>query len=681
MAVQKDNFSLDEYNVLVDTLNKHADAYYVKDTPTISDEAYDDLYRQALAFEQKNPLLVLPDSPTHRVGDKPLPGFKPFLHSRKMYSLGNAFNRDDIEDFVKRVYKGLNKSVDDDAESVDFALQPKIDGLAVSLVYENGVFVRGGTRGDGFKGEDVTENLKTIRSIPSTLSLPVSIEVRGEVYLKLSEFESVKGDYVNPRNFAAGALRQLDARVSASKNLDFFAYQSFNESVEGELQSMKALSDLGFEVIPFIQSAATVVDIFTYFEKLISQKDSFDFDIDGAVAKVDQFSLQDRLGYTTKMPRWATSYKYKSEEVETTVKDIVFQVGRTGVITPVAELDPVKVSGAVVSRATLHNFDEVRKKNVSIGDTVLVRRAGEVIPEVIRSIAKNDNSKDVVIPTHCPVCDGDVVNLEGEVAFRCVNYSCKAQLKGRLRHLVARQAFDIRGFGDALLDQSVERGLVLSLADLFYLTSEDLYQLDNMGEKSVSNLLQSIETAKTISFSRFLFGLGLPFVGTHVADVLAAHFKSIDGLRASSQDELISIYEIGDKIAASIHRFFSDSIFLGMLDRLLGSGIEIVYEEASSDGIFSGKSFLFTGALTLFSRIEAQTKVKNLGGKIVSSVSKNLDVLVVGENPGSKLKKAIKINDSLKDVSLQGAADELNSTVGFIDILTEEEFLTASQTL
>lgn len=656
-----------EIERLREIIRYHDYRYYVLNSPEISDEEYDALMRKLQELEALFPDLVTPDSPTQRVGGKPQEGFATFVHARPMLSLNNAFTEEEIRDFDRRVKRMLG------TEEVEYVVELKIDGLAVNLRYENGIFVRGATRGDGTTGEDVTANLRTIRSIPLRLRggrVPAVVEVQGEVFMHRSDFErlneerSQRGEplFANTRNAAAGSLRQLDPNVTASRRLDIFVYGAFFiESAfypETHWELLEILKELGFKVNPHARLAKSIDEVIAIHEEWEERRRTLDYDIDGLVVKVNNLTFQEILGATSKSPRWAIAYKFEPTRAVTRVVDIEVNVGRTGTLTPVAVLEPVEVGGVVVKRATLHNEDEVRRKDVRVGDWVIVGRAGEVIPEVVLVLKeRRDGSERVfVMPTHCPVCGSPVVREEGEVAVRCINVNCPAQIKERLRHWASRDAMDIEGLGEKLIEQLVDRGYVRSIPDLYRLTKEKLLELERMGDKSSENLLRAIERSKKRPLARFLYALGVRYVGEFVAQLLAEHFGSLQKLVEASLDDLLAIEGIGPKVAEAVWQFFRNPENQAMLKELEALGVVPEEEKAevpSSENVLQGKTFVFTGALSRFSRKEAEELVRQKGGRVASAVSRKVDYLVVGENPGGKLDEARQKN---------------------VRILTEEEF-------
>ncbi|MFC1770657.1 NAD-dependent DNA ligase LigA [Candidatus Margulisiibacteriota bacterium] len=675
----------DEYKELVKKLNYFAYQYYSLDASKITDHEYDKLYNKLAAFEKNNPLLIDPDSPVQGVGNKPLPKFKHFTHEIPLASLGNVFNEDELALFYQRLVKNLPEEkmrvglspilhkeeiIDDSlplfpgaasqSKNIKCTVEPKIDGLAVAIHYKNGQLSMGATRGDGSTGEIITENVKTIKSLPQSLSKKIDLEVRGEVFIKKSSFEDIKDEFANPRNAAAGSLRQLDPSITAQRNLSIFIYQGFYQDIETHFEMMAFLKKLGFPIVPGIKLAKDQSEILQIIREIDKNRFNYDWEIDGAVIKVDSFAYRKSLGSTTKAPRWAIAYKFKPEEVKTKLLDIQVQVGRTGVLTPVAILAPVKTSGVIVKRATLHNLEDIQRKNIHIGDEVLLQRAGDVIPKVVESTKTFPESKAFIMPDKCPVCSSDVVKLSAEVAYRCSNINCPAQIKGRIIHYASREAMDISGLGDVLVNQLVDKEIVSSIEDIYRLDTETLKNIERMGAKSAQNIITAIKESKTKTFAKLLFGLGILFVGKHVAEILAENYQNMESLMNVSEEELIAIPEIGEKIAASLCQTFKTPSFVSTVEKLRGLGLNPQSDMLESKSKFlAGKSFLFTGSLTNYSRPEAEAMVKEKGGKVISSVSKKLNYLVVGENPGSKLIKAQKY-DSIDKINEQE----------FIDLIT-----------
>lgn len=643
---------------LREQIEKHNYAYYVLDQPSISDAEYDELMRKLMELEEQYPQYKTPDSPSQRVGGAPLEAFQKVTHRVPMLSLSNAFNEGDLRDFDRRVRQEVG--------DVRYVCELKIDGLAVSLRYEDGYFVQGATRGDGTTGEDITENLKTIRSLPLRLRKQVTIEVRGEAYMprksfeKLNEKRKMNGEelFANPRNAAAGSLRQLDPKVAASRQLDIFAYHVVNAEELGILSHSAALNyldELGFKTNPARQVCETIDDVLSYIEQWHGRRASLPYDIDGIVIKVDAFAQQKQLGATAKSPRWAIAYKFPAEEVVTQLVDIELSVGRTGVVTPTAILQPVRVAGTIVQRASLHNEDYIREKDIRLGDYVIIKKAGDIIPEVVRSLPERRTGKEEPfdMPTHCPVCASELVRLDDEVALRCVNPQCPAQIREGLIHFVSRQAMNIDGLGEKVIAQLFEHGLVRSVADLYTLTKDELVALERMGEKSATNLLQAIEASKQNSLERLLFGLGIRHVGAKAAKTLAEHFETMERLQQATKEELTAIHEIGEKMADSIVTYFSKEEVKQLLERLRAYGVNMTYKGAKQtvdiSSTFAGKTFVLTGTLQSMSRSEAKEAIEALGGKVTGSVSKKTDVVVVGEDAGSKLEKARQLGITIWD--------------------------------
>jgi len=633
-------------------IRKHDYHYYVLNQPLISDAEYDKLFRELQELEEKYPQFVTPDSPTQRVGAPPAEEFRPVRHAIPMLSLQNCFSEEEFLEWDRRVRRLLG------GERPVYICEPKLDGLSVELVYENGVFTVGSTRGDGYVGEDVTRNLRTIRQIPLRLlpldgEVPRLLEVRGEVYMEKEDFRRLNREreergeppFANPRNAAAGSLRQLDPNITASRPLKAFFYATGR--VEGlEIRSQEelltTLPKLGFPVNPLWRRCGTPEEAIQFYHQLLERRDELPYEADGVVVKVNDFSQREALGEVSRAPRWAIAFKFPAEEATTRVLDIVVQVGRTGALTPVAILEPVEVSGVTVSRATLHNEDEIKRKDVRIGDWVVVRRAGEVIPEIVKSIPERRTGKEreFRMPDRCPVCGGPVVRPPGEVIHRCENLSCPARIKEAIRHFASRRAADIEGLGEKLVDQLVEKGLVKRISDLYHLKKEQLAALERMGEKSAQNLLDQLERSKGMSLARFIYALGIRYVGEHIAEVLAERFGSIDELARASYEELVEIPEIGPRIAQSIVDFFASEDNRRLIEELKAVGIDPRAERPKEKGPLAGKTFVFTGRLSDMTREEAKRLVESLGGKVASSVSRKVDYVVVGEDPGSKLDRA-----------------------------------------
>ncbi|RMD90244.1 MAG: NAD-dependent DNA ligase LigA [Calditrichaeota bacterium] len=638
---------------LRELINYHNYRYYVLDDPEISDAEYDRLFRELVELEQQFPDLVTPDSPTQRVGAPPLEEFKTVPHTLPMLSLDNAFGEDELREWDDRVKRGLGTT-----RAVEYVVEPKIDGVAVELVYVNGIFTVGSTRGDGFVGEDITLNLKTIKSIPLRLITrdifaPERLEVRGEVYYKISDFHKLNKEreergeptFANPRNAAAGSLRQLDPNITAQRPLNIFIHsmgQIIGHEFKTHYEALMTFKKWGFPINPHIAVCHGVEEVIKKCQEINTLREGLDYEIDGAVIKVNSLEEQQRLGFKTRSPRWAIALKFEAKQEVTQILDIIAQVGRTGTLTPVAIMRPVKVGGVEISRATLHNQDEIDRKDVRIGDWVVVQRAGDVIPEVVKVIKSRRTGKEKKyhLPDKCPVCGSRVVRLPGEVAYRCQNLSCPAQLKEGIRHFASKGAMDIEGLGEKLIDQLVDKGLVKSVADLYTLKKEQLAKLERMADKSAQNIIDAIEKSKEVDLARFLYALGIRYVGEHIARVLAQEFKTLDNLKKASIEELQQVYEIGPQVAESVYQFFHEPHNLETIDRLIKSGVRIRELAEPREKKLAGKTFVFTGALQNFTREEAERLVEELGGRAASSVSRNTDYVVVGENPGSKAQRA-----------------------------------------
>ena len=664
MARRQSHLSHVDYLARVAELKAHAKHYYQSDAPLIPDTHYDQLYALVDQYEAENPLLADPESPTQTVGSKPLETFSPFRHSIPMASLNNAFTKEEFESFYDRLQKQL-----DTDEPLTFCCEPKMDGLAVAMRYKDGVFQMGGTRGNGEEGETITENLKNIVNLPKTLPEHVTLEVRGEVYMRRHVFETIGGEYANPRNMAAGSLRQLDAAITATRQLDIMVYQGvFDFSPASQAKNlflgngadaplildthsarMAYLKTLGFPISDDIQTAtgkeATWQAILDIFEK----KKAYDFDTDGVVVKLDTITLQQSAGSTSRAPRWAIAVKFQSQRAQTILEDILIQVGRTGVLTPVAMLKPVSLAGVTVQRATLHNAEDMARKQVRIGDIVEIERAGDVIPAIIGVVQSFPHSQDFHMPTRCPVCDAPVIQSDDEVALRCSNWHCPEQRKGRLRHYASRDAMDIEGLGQKLVAQLIDQQHVQTLKDLYRLDESLFANLARMGEKSAKNLYDAIQASKAPALHRFIFALGIPSIGEQTARVLATQFKDINRLATASLEELASLHDVGIKTAETIHRYFDSESTRHEYAGLLEIGITPTFDDTKAAAKpFTGRRYLFTGTLTQMTRHEAQAMVIAEGAEIANSVTANLTHLVVGDSPGSKLEKAEKLNASGK---------------------------------
>ncbi|MEQ3466017.1 NAD-dependent DNA ligase LigA [Enterococcus cecorum] len=635
------------------TLNEYAYFYYVKDQPKVLDSEYDKLYQELVQLETQYPESITPDSPTQRVGGVILDGFEKAVHEVPLYSLNDAFSQGELEAFDARVAKALGH------HNYSYECELKIDGLSISLRYENGRFVRGATRGDGSVGENITENLKTVRSIPMTLPEPISIEVRGECYMpkesfmKLNEAREQEGleTFANPRNAAAGSLRQLDTKVTAQRNLSTFLYTvaEFGPlEVATQEEALQALDRLGFKINPNRRICQTVDEIWEYITDYHEKRADLPYEIDGIVIKVNDLSLQDELGFTVKAPRWAIAYKFPPEEAETVIREIEWTVGRTGVVTPTAVMDPVVVAGTTVSRASLHNMDYIEAKDLRLNDHVIIYKAGDIIPEVDHAIVEKREAASTPYPkpTHCPVCGSELVHLEEEVALRCINPKCSAQMKEGLSHFVSRQAMNIDGLGPKVIEQMYEKELVKDVADLYYLTQEQLLTLDKVKEKSANNLLNAIEASKANSAERLLFGLGIRHVGAKAAKILLEHYETIENLSQAKAEDILNLHTMGETIANSLTTYFANDEVHELLAELKAAGVNLRYlgvtqaQLASVESPFKDKTIVLTGKLTTYTRDEAKAKIESLGGKVTGSVSKKTDLVIAGADAGSKLTKA-----------------------------------------
>ncbi len=643
---------------LRDLINYHNNRYFVLDSPEISDAEYDRLMRELRELEEDNPELVVPDSPTQRVGAKPLEGFESLQHPVAMLSLANAFSDEELKSWRTRV-EGLL-----DGRTFDMVCELKIDGLAVALTYENGLLVRGATRGDGYSGENVTQNLRTIRSIPLSVpkDAPSRFEVRGEVYITKSGFEKLNQErieagepiYMNPRNTAAGAVRQLDSRLTARRPLDIFIYAlGYAEGPvpETHWETLEYFKSLGFKVNPENSRIESIDDVEDYYKRWLEGRENLDYEADGVVVKTNSFRFQDQLGVVGREPRWAIAYKFPAEQATTKLLRIGINVGRTGSLNPYAELEPVVVGGATVKMASLHNEDDIRRRDIRIGDTVIVQRAGEVIPQVLGPVVSKRTGQEQVfsMPDACPVCGAKVVRPEGEAMSRCPNTACPSQGYELLKHFVGRGSMDVEGMGESLSEMLIDQGLVKDVADVYYLTKDQLIDLERMAEKSATNIIESIEASKTRPLSRVLFALGIFHVGGETAELLERHFDDMDAIASASSEQLQEIPSIGPKIADSILAYFSEEANLKVIDKLRTAGVNLKSESKAPTGPLplTGKSFVVTGRLDLLTRSQAEGKIKEMGGGVGSSVTKKTDYIVVGEEPGSKLEKAQKLGTAI----------------------------------
>ncbi len=650
------------YDELKKQLNEYGYRYYVLDEPAVSDEEYDGLLRELLELEQEHPDWVAPDSPSQKIGGVVLEGFETVEHTVQMQSLQDAFSFEEIKEFDERVRNVLGGGV-------EYVVEHKIDGLSVSLEYRDGIFVRGSTRGDGHVGEDVTENLRTIKSIPLKLrkSLPY-LEVRGEVFMSKQQFtrvnqqreEAGESVFANPRNAAAGSLRQLNSAVCAERGLDIFVFniqQADGFAPATHLEGLAFLRDAGFKVIPNDRSFSTIQEAFAQIEQIGQQRAGLYYDIDGAVIKVNRLEQREALGSTAKTPRWAIAFKYPAEKKETVVRDIIVNVGRTGVLTPAAVLDPVVVAGSTVSRATLHNIDFIREKDLKIGDTVLIQKAGDVIPEVVKVLTerRSGSEREFDMPKTCPVCGAPVHREEGEAAWRCTDVDCPAQLARNIIHFVSRDAMDIEGLGPQIIEKLLENKLIQSSADLYFLQKEQLSALDKMGEKSAENLLAAIEASKHNDLSRLLFAMGIRHIGGGASRLIARRVRNIETLFTITAEELAEIDDVGGIMAQSVVDFFADPHTRIFVNKLKAAGVNMdCQEEEVAGGVLEGKTLVVTGTLETMGRKEVQELIEQHGGKAAGSVSKKTDFVVAGDAAGSKLKKAQELG---------------------IPVLTEAEFL------
>lgn len=657
---------------LREKINQHDYRYYVLAQPSISDEEYDKLVKDLEKLENENPHLITPDSPTQRVGKDLTKEFKPVTHKIPMLSLSNTYDEQDLYDFDRRVREALPEN-----EKVEYVVEYKIDGASASLNYVDGFLKTAATRGDGIVGEEITNNVKTIRSVPLRIEIPKNLkyrlkdfEVRGEIFMKIKDFEKLNRErekageklFANPRNSTAGTLKLQDPRIVAKRNLNIFIYSliSVDEQLESQEENLKILKLLGFNVNPEYKVCKNIAEVLEFCKKLENKRDQLDYEIDGAVIKVNSVRHQNILGSIAKSPRWAVAYKFKAKQAFTKLNDIVWQVGRTGAVTPVAELQPVKLAGSTISRATLHNYDEIKRKDIRVGDTVVIEKGGDVIPKIVAVVLEErpNKSKPTLPPQNCPVCNSKLVQPEDEVAFYCENPECSAQIKGRLIHFASRGAMDIEGLGDALIDLFVEKGFIKHFSDIYNLKNrrDELVKIERLGEKSIDNLLKAIEESKKQPFHKVLFALGIRYVGAGAAQKIANHFGSIDNLINASDEEISSIYEIGPSISNSIRNFFSNKNNVHIIDELKSAGLNFKFVEKKKikNSAIADKTFVLTGTLSTLTREEAGEKIIQLGGKVTSSVSKNTDFVVAGEKAGSKLSKAEKLG---------------------IKILNEEDFL------
>ncbi|MCU0345102.1 MAG: NAD-dependent DNA ligase LigA, partial [Ignavibacterium sp.] len=634
--------------------------------PVISDENYDKLIKELEKLETENPHLITSDSPTQRVGKDLTKEFNPVKHKIPMLSLANSYDEQDLIDFDRRVKESLPAS-----EKVDYVVELKIDGASVSINYVDGFLKTAATRGDGTVGEEVTNNIKTIRAVPLKIDLSngkkynlKNFEVRGEVYMRISDFDKLNEEreangeklFANPRNSTAGTLKLQDPKIVSSRKLNVFVYSliSVDEEFESQEENLKLLSRLGFTVNPKYKVCKSIEEVLKVCNKFEEIRDSLEYEIDGAVIKVNSMRQQKLLGSIAKSPRWAVAYKFKAKQAFTKLNEITWQVGRTGAITPVAELDPVKLAGSTISRATLHNYDEIQRKDIRVGDTVVIEKGGDVIPKIVSVVLSErpKKSQPTLPPEKCPVCSSKLFKPESEVAFYCENPECSAQIKGRLIHFASRGAMDIEGLGDALIDLFVDKGFITHLSDIYKLKSKrnELVLIERLGEKSIDNLLNSIEKSKSQPFSKVLFAIGIRYVGAGAAQKITDHFNSIDDIIAAGEEEISAIYEIGPSISKSIKQFFSNKNNIKLIEELRKSGLTFISEKKEIvQSTLTGKTFVLTGTLSSLSRDEAGARIIALGGKVTSSVSKNTDFVVAGEKAGSKLSKAESLGVKVLD--------------------------------
>jgi len=647
-----------EIEHLREEIRRHNYAYYVLDSPRVSDAEYDALFRRIEELERKHPDLITPDSPTQRVGVAPSAGFPTAIHAVPMLSLTNAFTEDELRDFDRRVCKLLG------SDEITYVAEPKLDGLSVELLYHDGVLARGSTRGDGVDGEDVTANLRTVRSIPLRLRMPNGhtpslVEARGEVFINKTDLANLNEQreregmrpFANPRNLAAGSLRQLDPHVTATRPLRFYAYnygRLEGVDVSSQIELLDVLASLGIPTNPLRHICHGIEEAISFYREFQKTRENLPYEADGVVIKVNDFSSREVLGAVSRSPRWAIAGKYPAEQGVTKLTDIVVQVGRTGVLTPVAILEPIRLRGVEITHATLHNEDEIVRKGIRVGDTVIVQRAGEVIPQIVGPVVerRNGTERKFVMPTRCPVCGSNIVRLPEQVAHRCLNVSCPARIVESIVHFVGKGGFDIDGFGVKLVQQLLTRGKITRVSDIFGLTYDDIVELDRMGPKSANNLMRAIERSKKIPLPHFLFALGIPEVGEHTAGILSRHLQRFDAIMGAKINDLEQIPEIGPRTAEGIVDYFAQEQNKEMISDLLASGVIITSEDRSSDQSLAGKRFVLTGTLSTITRSEATRAIEDRGGEVSSAVSSKTDYVIVGENPGSKAARAHQLGVS-----------------------------------
>ena len=638
---------------LVELLNRYAYEYYTKDAPSVSDSEYDQLYRELVELETAHPDEILPESPTHRVGGVVLKGFTKYQHQYPLYSLQDAFSREELEAFDQRVRKEF--------PSISYVCELKIDGLSISLTYENGVLVTGATRGDGSVGEDITENLKRVKDIPLVLPEPVNITVRGECYMPRASFDRVnqirqengEPEFANPRNAAAGTLRQLDTKIVAKRNLATFLYQEVSPTDQSSQEGvLEKLARLGFVVNQERVLAEDMEQIWDFIQKVAQLREDLPYDIDGIVIKVNDLAVQEELGFTVKAPKWAVAYKFPAEEKEAKILSVDWTVGRTGVVTPTANLTPVQLAGTTVSRATLHNVDYIAEKDIHQDDTVIVYKAGDIIPAVLRVVKdKRVSDQALAIPTHCPSCQSELLHFEDEVALRCINPLCLAQIKEGLNHFASRDAMNITGLGPAVVEKLFAAQLVEDVAGIYRLTVEDLLTLEGFKEKSAEKLYEAIQASKENSAEKLLFGLGIRHVGSKVSQILLQEFHDLDQLATADPERIASIDSLGMVVAESLKRYFAQEGSKRLLQELKEAGVNMAYlgEKVAADAALSGMTVVLTGKLERLTRSEAKAKLESLGAKVTGSVSKKTDLVVAGSDAGSKLTKAQELGIQVED--------------------------------
>jgi DNA ligase (NAD+) len=650
---------------LRDKIRHHESLYYILDSPEISDAEFDKLMQQLKQLETEHPDLITSDSPTQRVGGKPREGFVKVPHSSPMLSLDNTYSEEELRAWERRVHELSGRS------DVDYVCELKLDGMSLALIYENGKLVRGVTRGDGSVGEDVTLNVRTVRSIPLLIpaeklkkaGIPADFEVRGELLMPTASFKKINEErereglptFANPRNFTAGTVRQLDSNITAQRRLDYFPYMLLRNGrtyFDRHSKTLGALDAAGFKVNQNRKLVSSMDEVWSFIQQWEAKRDSLPYEIDGIVVKVDRTTLQDELGFTGKAPRWAIAYKYAARAGITKLENVRWQVGRTGKLTPVAELVPVSIGGTMVRNATLHNMDEIERLGVKIGDWLQVERGGDVIPKVAKVVDDKDHPRgkgDIEVPDKCPVCGTKVMRTEGEVDYRCVNANCPAKLLGTILHFASRGVMNIDGMGDALVAQLTDRGLVKNVADIYKLTKENLLSLERMGEKSAQNILDEIENSKRLPLDRVIYGLGIRFVGERTAEFLAEHFGSMDALEHASVEELQNVDEVGPRIAASIAEFFSVPANRKLVERLREAKLTLTGEKKQRGTKLAGKTFVLTGTLPRFTRDEAKKMIEDAGGKVTGSVTRKTDYVVAGSDAGSKLDKARELGVAVID--------------------------------